>query len=128
LLFDFWGILKGQEKDEVSVDDIEVLTMGVLRLVDKKRVGTEHDIQENQDIGFFNSEGQFCLKPEDIPAVHKHFDLLFLNRVHHLGKVTLLTRGQKAVEHYSFKPTISKSTEQIALSFRQKVAMQGPKR
>ena len=39
LLYDMWKILEGDKKEEVSIDDIKYLIMGILRFTDNKRLG-----------------------------------------------------------------------------------------
>lgn len=39
LLYDLWRILDGDSREEVPVEDLKVLIMGILRITDHKRLG-----------------------------------------------------------------------------------------
>ena len=67
LLLEMWRLLKGEEKEEVHLDDVQLLIQVIIRLSDHKRIGSPE--QYTEDIGFFNDKGQFCLKVEDIHKV-----------------------------------------------------------
>lgn len=41
LLYDMWKILEGDKKEEVSIDDLKYLIMGILRFTDNKRLGID---------------------------------------------------------------------------------------
>jgi hypothetical protein len=41
LLYDLWKLLKGEEKEEVKLEDVRVVVMGILRMNDHKRIGVE---------------------------------------------------------------------------------------
>lgn len=66
LLYEMWKMLKGEEKEEVTLDDVLVLVQGIIRLHDNKRIGVEGF---SEGIGFFNDQNKFCLRIEDIPKV-----------------------------------------------------------
>lgn len=58
LLYDMWKILEGDKKEEVAIDDLKYLIMGILRFTDNKRLGID-SIQlkeDKQKLGFFNSK------------------------------------------------------------------------
>lgn len=60
LLYDMWKILDGEEKDEVLIDDLKVLIMGIAKVTDQKRVGTDHEGVTTSDykhIGYTNKKG-----------------------------------------------------------------------
>ncbi len=42
LINDLWKLLKGEELEEVSLDDVKILIMGILRMSDSKRIGVEN--------------------------------------------------------------------------------------
>lgn len=41
MLYDMWKILEGDKKEEVSIDDLKYLVMGILRFTDNKRLGID---------------------------------------------------------------------------------------
>lgn len=41
LLYDLWKILKGEEKEEVRLEDVRVVIMGIMRVQDLKIIGVE---------------------------------------------------------------------------------------
>ena len=90
LLYDLWKLLRGEEREEVKLEDVRVVIMGILRMSGHKRIGVEKPEEAPEvatDMGFYNDYDQFCLTMEDIPRLQKHFELLFLNRIHYLGKM-----------------------------------------
>lgn len=92
LLYDLWRILEGDQREEVSVDDVKTLVMSIVKITDYKRINVKpsaleaEQIQQHQ-VGFFNMKSQFCLRPEDLPIIFKQFDLLTVNRIQHQGRV-----------------------------------------
>ena len=49
MLYDMWKILDGDKKEEVTIDDLKYLIMGILRFTDSKRLGVDSiDIKENK--------------------------------------------------------------------------------
>jgi hypothetical protein len=48
LLYDMWKILEGDKKEEVTIDDLKYLIMGILRFSDNKRLGVT-SIQQKED-------------------------------------------------------------------------------
>jgi hypothetical protein len=76
LLYDFWKLMKGEEKEEVSLEDVKLVIMVVLRMTDHKRVGLQSEVKQTESeqsdpksFGFYNQEEQFCLRTEDIPKI-----------------------------------------------------------
>lgn len=70
LLYDMWKILEGDQNEEVSLEDVKVLIMAILKTADHKRIGvSEPEGQAKTKLGFFNNKGQFCLTAEDLPIV-----------------------------------------------------------
>ena len=51
LLYDMWKLLRGEDKQEVNVEDVRIVTMVINRMTDDKRIGVEGFAE---DIGFFN--------------------------------------------------------------------------
>lgn len=39
LLYDLWKLLKGEQNEEISLDDVKVIIMCTLRMNDHKRIG-----------------------------------------------------------------------------------------
>lgn len=39
LLYELWKLLRGEEKEEIEVDDIKLVVMAILRMTDHKRIG-----------------------------------------------------------------------------------------
>ena len=90
LLYDLWKLMKGEQQEEISLDNVKVLIMAILRMNDHKRIGVSEpeDAEEQEsEIGWYNEKGQICLRPEDLPKIQKHYELLYLNRLHYLGKI-----------------------------------------
>ncbi len=134
MLYDLWKMLKGEMHDEVAIADIRVVLFALARLYDHPRIGIENssgaastteegisddEKESKEDIGFFNNRKQFCLRNQDIPVLHKAFELLYLNRMQFVSK-----KKVKVEENFSFKPKISKNTESIANKYRSKIAEQ----
>lgn len=86
LLYDLWKLLHGEEKQEVTLDDCKVVIMSVLRMHNPKRI-LDVEYEEGMEVGFYNEQGKFCLRIEEIPRLQKYFNLLFLNRLQFIGKV-----------------------------------------
>jgi hypothetical protein len=58
---------------------------------------------------------------KQLPKLHKHFELFYLNRLHFLGR----QKHTKAEPNPDmFKPKLSKKTVEIAANYRKKVADQ----
>lgn len=56
LLYDLWKVLKGEEKEEIALNDIKLLIMAILRIRSDKRIGLERkESDDSEDIGFYNS-------------------------------------------------------------------------
>jgi hypothetical protein len=74
LLYDLWKLLRGEELEEVRLDDVKVVIQGVLRINDHKRIGIDNTTGEEQtQIGFYNEKEQFCLAAEDVPKICVRF-------------------------------------------------------
>ena len=41
LLYDMWKVLDGERLEEVSLEDVKVLIMAILRVTDHKRIGVD---------------------------------------------------------------------------------------
>jgi hypothetical protein len=59
LLYDMWRILEGDQRDEVSVDDIKTLVMSIVKITDYKRINVQPSVLEAEQIqlhqvGYFN--------------------------------------------------------------------------
>jgi hypothetical protein len=39
LLYELWQLLRGEEKEEIHLEDVRVVTMAILRMNDHKRIG-----------------------------------------------------------------------------------------
>lgn len=62
LLYELWKLLRGEEKEEVAVDDIKLVVMAILRMTDHKRIGVKSDLEQTQqefddptNFGFYNN-------------------------------------------------------------------------
>ena len=42
LLYDIWKLLRGEELEEVKLDDVKVVIQGMLGISDHKRIGVEN--------------------------------------------------------------------------------------
>lgn len=87
LLYELWKLLRGEEKEEISLEDVKMVIIAILRM-DHKRIGLVHNVQqtesERQDpknFGFYNEKDQFCLRTEDVPKIQKHYNIFYLNRL-----------------------------------------------
>lgn len=38
LLYEFWKLLHGEEKEEIALDDVKIVIMAILRMTDHKRI------------------------------------------------------------------------------------------
>lgn len=45
LLYDLWKVLRGEQKEEIVLEDAKVAIMGILRIVNHKRIGV---VQEEE--------------------------------------------------------------------------------
>ena len=119
LLYDIWRILEGDQREEVTVEDVKTLLMGVVKITEFKRINSvpneeeQEIIQENQ-IGFYNQKNQFCLRSVDLPIICKQFDLLYINRIQHLGKVQLEKKQRAINQDHSFQPKVNQKSQAIA--------------
>jgi hypothetical protein len=43
LLYDIWKILEGEQREEVSIEDVRVLLMAIVRINDHKRIGVQNN-------------------------------------------------------------------------------------
>jgi hypothetical protein len=48
LLYDFWKLMKGEEKEEVSLEDVKMVMMAVLRMTDHKRIGLASEVKQTE--------------------------------------------------------------------------------
>ena len=91
-------MLEGEVREQVMIEDLRVLLMGIMRITDHKRIGVERpEVDERLEqkrmtsdsnyeepdygVGFFNDKNLFCIPPEDLPVINRHFHLLYLNRI-----------------------------------------------
>jgi hypothetical protein len=102
------------------VEDAKTLIVGVLRMVDTKVIGVANIYHDPNAFGYFTQSNQFAICESDLPKVHKHFELFYLNRLHYLGK----QKAQVHVPTNDFKPKLNKKTVEIAENYRNKVADQ----
>mmetsp|Transcript_20670 Transcript_20670/g.19682 ORF Transcript_20670/g.19682 Transcript_20670/m.19682 type:complete len:111 (+) Transcript_20670:487-819(+) len=56
LLYDLWKVLRGEEKEEVALNDAKLLLMVIMRITTDKRIGVQEPGEEEggQEIGFYN--------------------------------------------------------------------------
>ena len=132
LLYEFWQLLRGEQTEEVALEDIKVVVMAILRMSDHKRIGQQSEVaqtqQEHDDpnaFGFYNEKDLFCLRSEDLPKIHRKFNIFYLNRLQHIGKLLEMQKAQKASQQqYNYKPQLNENSSHIAAKYRQKVADQ----
>lgn len=111
LLYDLWKLLNGEESEEVALKDVQTVVIAVLRMVDgHKRIGvpakqTQQEKEDPRHFGFYNEKQQFCLRAEDVAKLQKHFNVFYLNRLQHIGKLLELQKAQKAsISEFQYKP------------------------
>ena len=46
LLYDIWRLLEGDQKDEISIDDLKVLVMSIAKITDNKRISIQPTDEE----------------------------------------------------------------------------------
>jgi|JI9StandDraft_1071089.scaffolds.fasta_scaffold43209_3 hypothetical protein len=86
---------------------------------DPRIIGVESLNQDPQCIGYFDDNDYFVVGNKQLPKLHKHFELFYLNRLHFLGR----QKQTKAEPNPDmFKPKLSKKTVEIAANYRKKVA------
>eukprot|EP00347_Sterkiella_histriomuscorum_P000078 403377271 len=133
LLYELWKLLEGEQKEEIALNDVKLVIMAILRMTtDNKRIGEDNvrkqSQQEKEDphnFGFYNDNEQFCLRQEDIPKIQKMYNIFYLNRLQHLGKLLEYSKQQKAsVEEFNYKPQLNSNSTHIAENYRKKVAEQ----
>ena len=44
LLYELWKLLKGEEKEEISLEDVKIVLIAILRM-DHKRIGLTNEVQ-----------------------------------------------------------------------------------
>jgi hypothetical protein len=57
MLYDLWKVLRGEQKGEVSFEDVKALIFCILRITHHKRIGVEEDHKvegDEQEVGFYN--------------------------------------------------------------------------
>ena len=71
LLYDLWKVLRGEEKEEVALNDAKLLLMVIMRITTDKRIGVQDqgEGEGGQEIGFYNDNNQLCLRTEDVSKV-----------------------------------------------------------
>ena len=64
LLYDLWKLLKGEEKEEINMEDVRMMILAILRINEHKRIGISNPIERASqskeglaDVGFFNDKG-----------------------------------------------------------------------
>lgn len=74
LLYDLWKQLKGEESEEVALDSVKLAIIGILRM-SHKRLAVE-------------SKGEgFSLTREETAKMQATFNVFYLNRLQHIGKM-----------------------------------------
>ncbi len=88
LMYDMWRTLRGEVLQEVSVDDVGIYLLVILKMTDHKRIGmvpgegdSVKEIDGEAEIGFFNAEGKICFRQEDVSKSQKHYNLFYVNRL-----------------------------------------------
>jgi hypothetical protein len=54
LLYDMWKLIRGEQKEEVHLEDVKIVIMVALRLTEHKRIGIQGFSED--EIGFINSK------------------------------------------------------------------------
>ncbi len=57
LLYDLWKVLRGEQKEEIKLEDAKIVIMTILRITLHKRIGVAQDggIEDDQrEVGFYN--------------------------------------------------------------------------
>jgi hypothetical protein len=123
LLYELWKLLRGEERQEIALNDVKMVIMVVLRMhqehkrvggAEENRYGQVQSPQEQEDpnnIGFYNDQDKFCLRANDVSKVHKKFNIFYLNRLQHLGRMLEFQKQQKAnVEEFKYKPQLNENS------------------
>mmetsp|Transcript_21788 Transcript_21788/g.20918 ORF Transcript_21788/g.20918 Transcript_21788/m.20918 type:complete len:136 (+) Transcript_21788:1052-1459(+) len=67
LLYEMWKLLEGDHNEEVKADDLRILIMGILKVIDPKRVGVDSAPKEKPNtLGFKDDKHRLCLTTEDL--------------------------------------------------------------
>ena len=113
---------------EVTLDDIKVVLMAIMRLNDGKTfVEADHAPlpQSEGEIGFRDKSGHFKLRLDELPRLHKHFDALYINQLQIYGRTIEQQRQQKLdeqiqKEHEEAKFKANQKSEKMAAKYRAK--------
>ena len=46
LLYELWQLLKGEETEEIALEDVKVVVMAILRMSDHKRIGVSSQVAQ----------------------------------------------------------------------------------
>ena len=46
LLYDIWKILEGEQREEVSIEDVRVIIMTIVRILEHKRINVKNEEQQ----------------------------------------------------------------------------------
>jgi len=87
LMYDVWRTLRGEDQQVVDLEDLQVFLLVVLHMPDHRRIGKAPE--EGEEVGFhgfWNGQGKFCVKAEDVGRIQRHFDTFYVNRLQFLGK------------------------------------------
>ena len=119
------------QAQEVSPADLKTVVMAVLRINDGKHFFNQVDTpipQSEIEVGFRRPEGPegvFYLRYEELPSVHKMFELFYTNRLNLMGlkieaqkQLKLQIEAQKQMEEA--KPQLSSKTDEFAARYRAK--------
>jgi hypothetical protein len=102
LLYDLWKLLKGEEQEEVALDDVKLAVIGILRMTHKR-------------LGVDKKYGALSFSKEEVSRMQSSFNVFYLNRLHHVGKMSELQKQQKAlVDQHQFKPELNQKSTAIA--------------
>ena len=116
------------QAQEVPPNDLKAVIMAILRLNDGRNVVAASDAplqQSENEVGFRAQDGTYCLRSEELPQLHKTFELFYTNRLQLQGQrleqqklVKQQIEAQRQIEEA--KPVLSSKTDEFAARYRAK--------
>lgn len=104
LVYDLWKLLKGEVEEEVSLGDVRLVIIAVLRMT-HKRLGVESK-EESKHL---------CFTKDEVHKMQSTFNIFYLNRLQHLGRILDMQKQQKALaDQHQFKPELNQKSMAIA--------------
>lgn len=118
----YWSQLKDKE---AAIPDIKTILMAILKYNDGKRFveGSDAPLPQSEDEVGFRSNGKLTFRYEELPALQKQFEILYITRMQIIGQQMEQQKALKVQEvnqRYieAAKPQLNKASEKLAAKQR----------